>query len=282
MKNNIQFLFLLIISIVSTLAVNAQVIPNDSLYLGQTPPGNTPKIFNLPMAPGLRQMERIAITSDGKEIYYSELNTYPPTVMRITSFRYQENKWQRPFIIFDGYFAPRLSLNDSNMYMQRGINTYISKRTNTGWSMPVRLLSTGQQTHYFLTTKYNNIYAASNFSTAVENRDICRIITVNSDTIIQNLGMPVSTSYDESDLFVDENETYLLVCRSINSAAGDILISYKNSNGKWTNPKSLGSKINCPNPNWEYGQFVTQDNKYLFFTRGGEFYCFILHILGKN
>ena len=254
---------------ISAIPLCAQAIPPDSLYLGQTPPGNTPKIFSLPVTSGLHAVERIAITSDGKEIYYAELNTYPPTNMRIKSFKYQNNKWQGPFISFEGYFAPRLSLNDSIMYIQKGIDTYYSKRTDTAWSPPAKLLSTTKQTHYFLTTKLNNIYAASNFTANVENRDICRLITVNSDTIIQSLGLPVSTLYDESDFFLDENESYLLVCRSINSAAGDILISFKNDKEKWTNPKSLGEQINTPSPNWEYGQFVTKDNKYLFFTRGG-------------
>jgi hypothetical protein len=50
--------------------------------------------------------------------------------------------------------------------------------------------------------------------------------------------------------------------------AGDLYISYKKADGTWTNSKSLGSKINLPNPSWEYGPFVTQDNKFLFFSRG--------------
>jgi hypothetical protein len=57
-----------------------QIIPQDSLYQGQTPPGNIPVIFNLPVNSGLRPIERIAISSDGKEIYYGVLNTYPPSI----------------------------------------------------------------------------------------------------------------------------------------------------------------------------------------------------------
>ena len=43
-------------------------------------------------------------------------------------------------------------------------------------------------------------------------------------------------------------------------------ISYK-INGRWSNPKSLGSKIN-DGPVNKWGPFVTADNKYLFYTRG--------------
>jgi hypothetical protein len=46
-------------------------------------------------------------------------------------------------------------------------------------------------------------------------------------------------------------------------------LSFKKDNGKWTNPKNLGAPINKPGAFWEYGQFVSNDNKYLFFTSGG-------------
>ena len=55
----------------------------------------------------------------------------------------------------------------------------------------------------------------------------------------------------------------------LHGGAGDIYLSYKKENGKWTNPKNLGAPINKPGAFWEYGQFVSNDNKYLFFTSGG-------------
>ena len=63
----------LIITIVILLLVStgySQPIPIDSLYLAQTRPGFTPVIFQLPVSGSLRPVERIAISSDGKEIYY--------------------------------------------------------------------------------------------------------------------------------------------------------------------------------------------------------------------
>ncbi len=113
-------LFLSLLIIISS-TLFAQEIPSDSLYLGQSPPGNNPKIFNLPLTSGHRACERIAITSDGKEIYYGELNTYPPSSYRIRCYKYQDNKWQGPFNVFEGYNAPSLSINDSIIYMQNNI-----------------------------------------------------------------------------------------------------------------------------------------------------------------
>jgi len=44
--SNLQMLFVFV------LTLSAQQIPQDSLYLGQIPPGNTPKIFSLPVNSG--------------------------------------------------------------------------------------------------------------------------------------------------------------------------------------------------------------------------------------
>jgi hypothetical protein len=259
-------------SAISSLSVDAQAIPNDSLYLGQTPPGNTPQIFNLPLTSGLRPVERIAITSDGKEIYYGELNTYPPTIQKLKCLKYLDNQWQGPFSVFDGYAAPRLTANDSTMYIQTNIRdfstTYYSKRTSAGWSTPAKLLTTSQQTHYFQTTKLNNSYLSSNLPSDPSQRDICKLTTTNSDTLIQGLGMPINTGYDENDLFVADDESYLLFSRN-GGMGGDIYISYKKDNGGWTNPKIFAEPINKPRSSWEYGHFVSKDGKYLFFTSGG-------------
>ncbi|MCE7857533.1 MAG: T9SS C-terminal target domain-containing protein, partial [Ignavibacteria bacterium CHB3] len=57
--------------------------------------------------------------------------------------------------------------------------------------------------------------------------------------------------------------------RTPNGGTADMYLSFKNENGKWTNPKKLEEPINTPGFNWEYGQFISNDGKYLFFTSGG-------------
>lgn len=269
---NIILLLLLITTMCISSTLYAQVIPADSMYLGQTPPGNTPQIFSLPVPSGLIPVERIAITSDGKEIYYGLLDNYPPSIQKVKCMKYLDNHWQGPFDVFDGFAAPRLSVNDSTMYIQANINdfstTFYSKRTSTGWSTPARLINTTQQTHYFQTTGLNNSYVSSNLPSSPNQRDICRLVINGSDTLIQSLGKPICTSSEENDLFVADDESYLLFCRN-SGGGGDMYISYKKDNGKWTSPKMFGEPINVPGYNWEYGQFISKNKKYLFFTSGG-------------
>lgn len=64
----ITFFFLLLVN-----AGFAQTIPYDSLYMGQIPPADIPKIFELDVSPEHFAAERITISNDGKEIFYSEI-----------------------------------------------------------------------------------------------------------------------------------------------------------------------------------------------------------------
>lgn len=251
-------------------ALFSQSIPTDSLYLGQTPPGNTPIVFNLPVTTGLRPVERITVSSDGKEIYYSEIDYWPGTIKRIQCFKYIGNAWQGPTLAFEGYSCPALSTDDSVMYMQTEVTlnsqsvatTFSAKRNATGWDTPVRLLSTNLQTHYFQNTQSGNQYLAS---TPSGNSDLCKLICTNSDTILQSLGKPINTSATENDFFIARDESYIIVFRL--STPYNLFVSFNKGDGTWTNPKAFGANINTSI--YDCSPFVTNDNKYLFFTRGG-------------
>ena len=273
MKHKLLFIITFSFLIISFASSYPQAIPQDSLYLGQTPPGATPKIFILPVSKGLMPGERITITSDGKEIYYSELNGYPPTINRIKCFKYLDNKWEGPFIVFEGYDSPGLSINDSVMYIEKNINStscsFYSVRNDTGWSTPVRMFSTNQQTHYYQQTNPGNYYLASKTSATPGNSDICKQIINNSDTAIQSLGLPLNTTTSGNDFCISKDESFIIMSKFIPGSASDMYISLKNEKGNWTNPKILDNPVSAPNPYWEFGQYITKDNKYLFFTRGG-------------
>jgi hypothetical protein len=248
----------------------SQTIPPDSLFLGQTPPGYTPVIFELPVTAGLRPIERIALSNDGTELYFGQLNTYPPTAMKINYFKYQSNSWQGPFFLFDGYLGPALSPNDSLLFMQEMVGSTFavsrySVRTGTGWSTPEVLFPFNQQSHYSQLTSLNTYYTSSVFP-GNSAMDVARVIT-GTDTSLVSLGPPICTNVNEGDFFIARDESFMIHARSSSSTPGDLLISYKKSDGTWTNSKSLGNQINTSI--WEYGPFVTADNKYLFFTRGG-------------
>ena len=105
----------------------SQSVSTESLYLGQTPPGNTPKIFPLSVKQGFFAAERIAISNDGRDIYYSELKGYyPNTGESIKKYSYSDGKWTGPVTLFEGYAAPALSVTGDTMYVETNFETYIS------------------------------------------------------------------------------------------------------------------------------------------------------------
>lgn len=267
--------FLPIVLLLLTNAGFAQTIPTASKYLGQQVPGITSKVFQLQVTPGLAAAERITISSDNKEIYYGELDNWPASVQRIKYYKYSGTGWQGPFVAFEGFIGPSLSANDSIMYMQKNLNnntlvcSYYSRRTTTGWTVPQRLLSMNRNAHYFQETDQKNYFTASSTSSTGSVTDLFKLNIRNGDTTVLNLGKPINTSATENDFFIARDESYIILCRFIEGSASDLFITYKTANDRWTNPKTLGTQVNTPNPNWEACPFVTKDNKYLFFMRGG-------------
>jgi len=86
-----------------------QSLQTGSSYLGQTPPGNIPIALPLFVNEGFFAAERIAISSDGRDIYFSEIKSYYPIRgENIKRYTFSDGKWNGPFDLFTG-FAPALS-----------------------------------------------------------------------------------------------------------------------------------------------------------------------------
>lgn len=243
----------------------SQSIPADSLYLAQTPPtGITPKRFFLPVSAGSFTAERIAISNDGKEIYYTVLQYYyPARGDTIKCFRYTDNKWTGPFNLFNGYLAPALSLTGDTIYFQNNnvpYQTLYSVRNGTSWSIPQRILFSLNSAHYFQVANNGNHYISSVSNPGIGASDWCRLQMTATDSTAVSLGLPVCNAYDNLDFFVARDESFLILARS------GLHISFHKNNGSWTNPKNLGYAINFGNGMW--GPYVSSDNKYLFYSTG--------------
>lgn len=261
-----------IFTIICSLFLNncfAQPIPPDSLYLGQVPPGNTPKVFNLPVSAGSFAAERIAISNDGKEIYYSVIQRYYPTAGdTIKCYKYVGNKWTGPFNLFNGYLAPGLSVTGDTIYFQNNNVPYqmlFSHRTGTSWSAPQRFLYTLNSAHYLQVTNNWHYYISSVSNPSIGASDWCRLYMNSSDTTAVSIGLPLNSAVDNLDFFVARDESFMIISKNSGNSS-KLFVSYHKTNNNWTNPKNLGPAINFGLGMW--GSFVSSDNKYLFYTTG--------------
>ncbi len=267
MKKKIRYVLILLVLVVSTLTLQAQEIPKDSLYLGQKPPGINPVIFKLPLPANYFTAERIAISNDDKEIFYQDLDGYSELdgkshTSRINSFIFKDGKWNGPTKLFDEIGGPCLSNDGSTMYLEKGLKqAFYSIKTEQGWSAPKRFLNNIKITHYFQPTNSGNYYISAYPADNIGGIDRSRLIIKGTDTTITSLGLPVNSNQHDLDYFVSRDESYMILV--VNNF---LHISYPKKDGGWTNPKNLGEFINFGVAAW--GPYVTRDNKYMFFTTG--------------
>jgi hypothetical protein len=244
----------------------AQELPSGSLFLSQTPPSVKPKALPLFVNQGFFAAERIAISNDGRDIYYSEIKSYYPIRgENIKRYTYLDGKWKGPFDVFAGY-APALSITGDTMYIERKgpgnkSETYLSVRNGSGWGNPKRILTRLDKAHYYQVTKKGNHYISSIAGNGTGLNDWCKVTISGADTTASSLGKPLNTSWENLDFFVSGDESYMIVT---NRPA--LAISFKKADGSWSIPRAMGKRIDFGLGSW--GPWVTPDNRYMFYSTG--------------
>ncbi len=263
----------------------AQSIPFDSLYFGQTPPGNTPQVF----APGIvslpgRREAVITFSPDGATVFF-HIQFYPqPGTPYIMFSTYTNNHWTTPDSIpftigrtaaepFFAYNGTRLYMYATNAINHVGVaDLSYSEKQGTNWSNPISMgnppNSEAYQYHPCIVGD-TSIYFSSNAG------DICRCQYTNS-TYQSRVILPVPINHIGSqtwgDPYVSPTETYLIMksIRPEGYGQNDLYIAYKKSDGTWTNPKNLGNIINTPGD--ETSGDITPDGLYMTYGRNNDLY----------
>ncbi len=245
--------------------VHSQTIPADSMFLGQTAPGATPEKFKLAVTKGSFAAERIAISIDGKEIYFSEVKSYyPATGDTIKFYRYADNKWTGPFNLFAGYISPTLTTTGDTLFFETAktnYETYYSVKKGNHWSAPQRMLKNLNSAHYLQVTGLGNYFISSVAEDGVGESDWCKLLISGADSMVHSLGKPLNTDKDNLDFFMARDESFIII-----ATGSGLAISYKKSDGEWTGPENMGKEINYGLGSW--GPYVTADCKYLFYSTG--------------
>jgi len=279
----IKLLLLFVItmgSICPAVTAQDQFWRSKDAYLGQMPPGDTPRAF----APSLLApdsgiaMDRSAFSADGKEFYYCKaMHWFDANGSALQSFQYDGQRWKGPLVVFPGYFTPTLSMDGRNLYLSGPSDTahstiWVSHRNGKTWSAPEVYLKKPYGLYDFMPTRSGIAYVGSNGRQGslsnFQTYDFCALRFGATDTLVESLGTAVNTPGFDGDFYIAPDESYLIVSyKEKLDYECELGISFHQPDGSWTPPENLGPLINDGDAH-RWGEYVSPDGKYLFYTRG--------------
>jgi ankyrin repeat protein len=261
-------------------------------YLGQEPPGLSPRIF----APGVVSTERSELNSvftpDGKEFYFTIRRASGQWTIMIMAAG-EDGRWSRPrpasfsgkwsdvdlFITADGrrvYFCSNRPLR-SQGGKAKDFDIWMSERTAQGWAEPVNLgapVNSEADEFYPSLTKDGTIYFQSRRPGGQGGPDIWRVRPSEGGfAAAECLPPPVNSAGFEGDTLIAPDESYLIVStsRDPQSPQADLYLSRRGPDGGWMPLVKIGFEVSSPKSG-ENCQILSPDGRYLFFTRGGDIY----------
>jgi len=233
-------------------------------YLGQEPPGLTPKVF----APGIVSTEHFEafgiFTPDLEEFYFIRGGgKYQESTLLV--IQYKNNRWSES-VVSPSVGEPFISPDGKTMYLG---NRYM-KRTNSGWS-EVKSLGTP-----FEDIPIMRLTASAAGTYVFDERE--EIGTIRYSRLIdgkreepKEFSKEINTGKWTAHPFVAPDESYLIWDSEREGGYGDsdLYISFRQENGSWGPAINMGEGINTERED-TYGS-VTPDGKYFFFhTHLGE------------
>jgi len=280
MMKRLLFLIFCTAGLIFHVTAQSGFLESKDAYLGQKPPGDHPEVFaeSMLMKNDTFPMDRVAFSLDGKEFYYTSSNTWfnsKPTKIRY--FKYENSKWNGPFVLNEHYYTPTFSVGGDTLYFEGGqqdgkhfIVWQSTRKPDGGWTGPSVHLAVTYALYDFMPTASGTCYAGSRVpgDTSRKDMDICEIKMSSTDTTIRSLGEPINTNGFDGDFFVAKDESYMIVStKETKDFECELWLSFHKTDGSWSPLVSLGPEINNGIAH-RWGQYVSSDGKYLFYSTG--------------
>ncbi len=255
-------------------------------YLGQRPPGDTPRVF----APGVVSTgdihSRLAISPDGREMYWSTIDTTTWST-RLVGIREIEGRWTAPatpdFAMDASAQSPMFAPDGSRLYFriraETGWSTVFVERLASGWSTPRRdgvLLDCSSSF-----TRSGRVYYSSRLESKVWGSGIFSARFTadgpsDSAPLDSIINVPGAIDYTPH---VAPDESFLLFT-SNRPLVGDredmhVHVSFRMADGTWSAPRRVSD---VP------GRFpsLSPDGRYLFFCGDdGNFHWVDAKVIGR-
>lgn len=261
-------------------------------YFGQKPPGMTAEIF----APGIISTDGSEINSvftpGGDEFYFTAWTQETGTKIMVT--RQVNGRWTEPeaasfsnhptdvdlAISYDSkrvFFGTRRPRPGEAETREGGFDMWFADRTETGWGEEQYLgpvVNSGKSQIYPTVTRDGTLYFQAKREGGYGKADIYRSRLINGVyQVPENLGPVINSEHYEGDVFIADDESYLVVAisgRKDGFGGADLYISFRSLDDAWSPLKNMGAAINSDKR--DFCPMVTHDGKYLFFSskRAGE------------
>ena len=248
-------------------------------YLGQTPPGRTPKLFAKGIVSARQGMYgTVAFLPDGREA------TWKPEGPEMLFMRLENGVWTPPravpFRAKDAINVPFFSHDGRRLYFMaashdaQGMDEreaiWLVEKEGAGWSEPrpfdAVVNSVGMHWQFSM-DKAGNVYLSSNGG-------INRVRYENGRYAPpEPLPAPVNIPHSEEEKyragevgpFISPEGDYLIYSsfRAGTPLPCQLLIAFRNKDGSWSEPKNLSEKLRTEGN--DSMAKVTPDGKYLFF-----------------
>ncbi len=259
-----------------------------SPYFGQPVPGDTPA----PFAAGIVDTEAIELNSvfapNGREFFFTRVVEQQYIILHSVL---GERGWSapRPLSLYandDRALTVDMSVSPdgTELYFlgdhpheyareKPGNDLWVSRRVKGGWAAaevvppPVR---TEFDEIYSSVVADGSLYFSSDRPGSVGDRyDLYRAQRLPDGKFAEpvRVGSPISNEAGVGDTFVAPNESYMILSsrRPPSEGSGDLFCSFRQSDGSWSEPQSLGPTIDTAQH--EFCPMMTPDGAYLFFSR---------------
>lgn len=254
-------------------------------YLGQQPPGATPKLF----APGIVSTglsERdLAITPDGDEIYFSGVIGANHNFSAILVVKRVDGRWSKPEVApFSGNYMdlePAISPDGQRLFFlsNRPLpgssdavgneDIWVMERTEEGWSEPSNLgppVNSEAPEFFPSVTRDATLYFTRRGEGRSETIFRSRFVD-GAYTEPEELGPEVNSGQTQFNAFIAPDESYLVVCvwgREDSFGGVDYYVVFRSPDDVWSGPVNMGESINMAE-GAEWSPYVSPDGGYFFF-----------------
>jgi hypothetical protein len=248
-------------------------------YLGEEEPGEEPRLFSPGfVSTGLDEREP-SLAPDGKSLYYWVIL---PGYTTILVSRLEAGAWTDPEVAsFSGRysdFEPAFSVDGQQLFFcsdrplpgsdgQTDINIWVVDEGADGWGEPYPLdarINTDRVEFFPSLTRDGTLYfnraSAGSPGSAVYRARL--VDGVFSEP--ERLPDVINAGNRGSNVFVDPDESYLLMPRPGPDGQVALHVSFRGPDGTWTEPTSLGETMHPVG--WDEGARVSPDGRFIFFS----------------